>query len=431
MKPFVSKTMIYSLAIYFLWYAAVLDPVGKLFMLRYVALVYAVACLLLSGRVLALFEPNTSLRNVTIIYISFLMPIHGLLMYAMRAGYTSDFIDTSYISAGILLLISLIYQTPTLCNVGLRAMIGSGRLLSILIILVYLISTTDAIGELGSFLYERGIALVNTREYASFSFPYIYFFASPMLIYLIAFDLSAAFDKPEMRNILKSGVSIFALALSGTRFHIVLACLFPFVFYILRYPRQKFLLLGAFVVLVMSAQTVTELPIVNEIFSPEEASNAKKLGMVSYYWEMFRDIITYLFGQGYNAHAWSSPLREIISIERNASKSELTYLEIFRVYGVLISVPFFLLLVALVRRLGLLSKDLGWLYPAFIIFLVGSASNPYLFSTNGMLPLGLILAVVSQSGRLNSSVNALTNVANRRSGHREWRRANGHGGGWN
>ena len=111
------------------WFAAVFDPIGGLFMLRYVALVAVATCVLLSGLVWQVFSRKPSLRNMVIGYVSFVMPAYGFLIYAIRGGYASSLIDTSYAAAGGLLLLSLIYRTEALSRVGVRAMILSLRLL--------------------------------------------------------------------------------------------------------------------------------------------------------------------------------------------------------------------------------------------------------------------------------------------------------------
>jgi len=142
--------------------------------------------------------------------------------------------------------------------------------------------------------------------------------------------------------------------------------------------------------------------ILGAFFAADETDNAMKLRMLTNYAEIVNDPLTFIFGQGYNAHAWSHSLREMIAAEVNASKTELTYIEIVRVYGLLISIPFFLLLCILGYRVSKTSDEYRWLYPAFVIYLLNSSVNPYLFSTNGMLPLALIAAIVSLTGKPHS-----------------------------
>jgi len=386
---------IFSIAICLLWFAAVFDPIGKFFMLRYVALASALACLVLAGLFWKLFDPNISLQNTIIIYVSFLMPMYGFLVYAMRGGYTTKLLDTSYAAASILLLFSFLYKNENLCKVGIRAMIFSLRLLVVVIVLIYAATILGFNIEWIKFFTEGDAARVSTRDYAGINLPYIYFLASPMLIYLIAYDLNKFFGAFSTKNALTCGASIFAFALSGTRAHIILAFVYPLLFYSLIFSRHKFILIVTSVLVIVLTIGLFNFEILNAFFTTKETSNSMKVGMLTKYADMFSDPLTVIFGQGYNAHAWSTSLREIIAIEENASKSELTYIELVRVYGLFISLPFFILFGALVYKLSRVSFEYRWLYPAFLIYLINSFLNPYLFSTNGILPLGLILAIVS------------------------------------
>ncbi len=393
------KISTFTIAIYLVWIAAVFDPIGNLFMLRYIALAGAMVCVVLSEFYLKLLGRPPSLKVVTILYISFLMPAYGFEMYAIRGGYTSKLIDTSYAAAGLLLLTSLLYDNEHLCRVGIRAMVLSLRLLVFVVVSVYAATTFGLGDEWISFFTERSTALVSTREFADITLPYIYFLASPMLIYLIAYDLNKLANTLSIKSVLMCAFSIFAFALSGTRAHIILALAYPPLFYIFAYSRHKVILTFLFALLVMWFVGLFDFKITSAFFAANETDNAMKLHMLANYSEMFNDPLTFIFGQGYNAHAWSPLLREMIATEVNASKTELTYIEIVRVYGLLISIPFFLLLCILGYRVSKTSDEYRWLYPAFAIYLLNSSFNPYLFSTNGMLPLALIAAIVSLTGK--------------------------------
>jgi hypothetical protein len=391
-----------TIAIYLLWIAAVLDPIGNFFMLRYIALIGAMACVVLSGLYLKLFDRPPSLKVVAILYISFLMPVYGFEMYAIRGGYTSKLLDTSYAAAGLLLLTSLLYDSELLCRVGIRAMVLSLRLLVLVIVSVYAATTFGLGDEWAGFFTERNAAVVSTREFADITFPYIYFLASPMLIYLIAYDLNKLANRLSIKSVLVCAFSIFAFALSGTRAHMILALAYPPLFYIFAYARHKVVLTFLFALVVVWFVGLFDFKILDAFFATNETNNAMKLRMLTNYAEIFNDPLTFIFGQGYNAHAWSSLLREMIATEVNASKTELTYLEIVRVYGLLISIPFFLLVCILGYRLSKTSDEYRWLYPALVIYLLNSSFNPYLFSTNGMLPLALIAAIASLTGKSRS-----------------------------
>jgi hypothetical protein len=392
------KKYIVSIVIYLLWFAAVFDPIGDMFMLRYIALAAAVACLVYFGSYLQLFSREMTIKKSMIIYISFFMPIYGFVLSVIRGGFVSEFLDTSYAAAGILLLFSLIYVNEYFVKVGLRAMLFSLRCLVFLIICIYAAMSMDLNNDWFSFFSERHVAVLSTREYAGISFPYIYFLASPILLYLIGYDLNKLFVNFKIRYVVISFATMFAFAISGTRSHMILAVAYIPIFYIFVYSRHKLFLIFFCMVSVAAILNLFDIEILRSFFSANESNNAMKIDLLDNYAEIFDSPLTFMFGQGYNAHTWSVTLRKMVALEVHASKTELTYIELVRVYGIFIAIPFYFLLAALIYRLARTSDEYKWLYPAFLIYLLDSSLNPYLFSTNGMLPLGLIVAIVSLKG---------------------------------
>lgn len=388
-----------KIAIFLLWMAAVFDPIGDVFYLRYVALgvsLFTVICLLGAGKI-GLVEK--SYRWSFIVLLAVIMPLYGLVLYSFRAA-GADFIDTSYIASGALILTSLLYTDYESCLCGISALIISTRLLS-LVILAAFVSQAAMHGEWISFFIGRNVAFVTFRDYAGISMPYIYFFASPLLILLLAYDFQRLKVGQLRKRLPLFVLTSIALGLSGTRAHVIIAILFAPIFQLLLGKRMvkiiAMLTMAVILILVLAFDTTRGLLIA--YVSPSEASNSIKINMLRGYSNLFSDPVVLLFGQGFNAHEWSPELRGMISMEANASKTELTYIELIRVYGVVLGSVFISTLVLFVHRLKKLTENDAWLYVGFVIFLIDAVSNPYLFSTNGMLPLGLTSSLLSYTER--------------------------------
>jgi hypothetical protein len=72
------------------------------------------------------------------------------------------------------------------------------------------------------------------------------------------------------------------------------------------------------------------------------------------------------------------------------------------VFGFLNAVIFLFIIILLLRSIKKIGHNFNWIYPGLIIFLINSGFNPYLFSVNGMLPLGLITAIAYHYRRAGS-----------------------------
>ena len=383
-----------ALSAHLLWLAAVLDPIGYFFGLRYIALFYAAACIAVHVSLNGLPDSIHSIRIHLIMFMSIITPLYGLVIYSFNIR-ASEFTDTSYIASGILMITSLIYTDKSMCDVGIRALVFSLRLLTLIILTIFIYQFLGSNADWIGIFTESNSAIVSGREYAGVVLPYIYFLASPMLIYLIAYEVHKLNSSFRCYRVVFCLASIVALALSGTRAHIILAIAYIPIFYALVYSTNKFIVslgIGTGFVLIL---LVGGTDLFGEFFSLDETSNSMKVGMLANYNEIFDHPLSLLFGQGYNASEWSRPFREMIDVDDKASKTELTYLELIRVYGLVFAIPFFILFFIILRKSAQLPNEYRWLYPAFVVYMIDSALNPYLFSSNGMLPLGLIVSIIT------------------------------------
>lgn len=342
-----------------------------------------------------------------ILLFAVILPIQGLYVHSFHS-LSAEFIDTSYIAAGLLMSFSLIYQDINDCLFGVKAFLLSTRMLSILIIIIYTFSLLGS-SEWISFFTERDTAIISFRLYSGVQLPYIYFLASPLLILLMAYDFSKIMDSSGFRAYIPFSISSLSLLLSGTRAHIILAIFFAPIYMLLR---SKFKLLGKSILILLLVLSIGLIfgdgtSLVSSFFSPTEASNSIKLSILSKYLEIYSHPIDLIFGQGFNAHEWSANVRQMVAMDVGASKTELTYLELIRVFGLFIGTTVIIALVQFTLATKSLPGCHKWIYPGLIIYLVNAALNPYLFSVNGMLPLGLFSAILFYSRRSRQELGSV------------------------
>lgn len=386
-------------AINLFWIAAVFDPIGRCFGLRYVALVSIYFVLLLRVLKKNIDSKPKGVYLLLLFYIVFLIPFYGISMYFIRGG-SGRFIDTSYIGSAILFGGSLAYLDEKLLAIGLSAQKLALRLMACVTIawlIIYELGFPEYV--FGHFV-ENGVAFFGPkRTYGNFDFYYIYFVASPMLVYLVVQEAWVCFDRKSRIDMLWCIVAVVALFLSGTRANMLMAIsAVPFVYFWKKIGWRAVCVLAALIIIGFSAAIFFECNSIESMLSMENESNRIKFAFLSGYIDIFSDPLTLLFGQGFNAHVWSSDFANMLpgGAYGGASKTELTYLEFIRVFGVFMSGAALYLVFIFLRNLSGLGQSLRWMAPAVFLYMLVSALNPYLFSSNGMLPLGLCAAALQK-----------------------------------
>lgn len=382
-------------SIYLVWISACFDPVGLLYGFRYFALLIAgitVAFLIIKRG----FPQKSTVYWLYFILFFFLLPYWGAVLAVLRGGGGGEFIDTSNYAAAIYFAASLLYRGSIGINVGVRAMLFSLRGLAIVILVCYFCIYFEVFEGLVSMFPEYGVSYFGARQYAGVETPYIYFVASPMLVFYIVYSSYKILDeKIGFVSFVDVVLGSVALFLSGTRMAMILSIfIFPIVFACRCFGVLRTVLGFLFVIAILLGHGLSGGPL-SAAFDLEEDSNSVKIGYLDLYRIAFEDGISVLFGQGFNAHLWFYPLRDVLA--DGASKIELTYLEIYRVFGIFFgsSVLALLLLIAFVKKIR--NSRYDWVRSAVLFYLVGASLNPYLFSANGMLVLGLALSILTAS----------------------------------
>lgn len=388
------------LAINLLWIAAVFDPTGNVFGLRYVALVliYVTFLLQIFNKRLCLRLDGTCFSLLA--YFVLILPAYGLLVYYFRGG-GGAFIDTSYIGAAILFFCSLVYLNPESLRVGFAAQKLALRMMAAAIIFLVFIYQVGLPRFPIGFFVENGVLYFGpTRNYGGLNFHYMYFISSPMLIYLVALEAWGLFENKTKIQFFWCALAVLALFLSGTRANIILAiCAVPFMFLWRRRGWAAIPIVFMSASILLLALHFAGVQAISAMFDLQNESNKIKLGFLSGYAEIFSDVVTLIFGQGFNAHVWSSAFAEMLpgGAHGGASRTELTYFELVRVFGIFVGGAFFYLMFVFLKKLSEIEPMWRWMAPAVFLYMIGSALNPYLFSSNGMLPLGLFAAALQGS----------------------------------
>jgi hypothetical protein len=123
---------------------------------------------------------------------------------------------------------------------------------------------------------------------------------------------------------------------------------------------------------------------IQNMLSSKETSNGIKITFLDRYFDIFSNMPILIFGQGLGSYFHSS--RGLVS------NSELTYLEIVRRFGLILSTIIFVMLLSpLTILITKKYRDYHYIFLCYLFYLVISATNPLLMSSTGMLFLSIVL----------------------------------------
>lgn len=379
-------------SISFIWLAAVIDPVGNVYGLRYISYAFCISTVFFVVVKKRFRVKVNSYQLGFMVVFGFALPLYGLSLFSIF-DTGAELTDTSYIAAATISIITVLYHNERAFEFGIFGMIFAGYILALIICTnaIFVLVFNDF--TIPSFFVRNGVALIGYRSYGAFQVPYIYFFASPLLITITAYYCQAALHNRSLFNISSLLLVIIATILTGTR----ASALFGFLTIILilfseRGEKNTKIIAGLFIGILAAYFIVKNFNGILSVFSLQEGSNSSKISDLTKYATLFDGVRTIIFGQGFNAHTWS-PVFQIMVGE--ATRTELTYFEILRVFGLPFGFFIISFLFLLAFRAYRAEKYLGI---TFFVLLLNASLNPYLFSTNGMLPIGLIIASLSYRG---------------------------------
>jgi hypothetical protein len=331
------------------------------------------------------FKDFLNANELSLIFLIYLLPLYGAILYIIRGDGLYVMTDTSYISTSVVLTFVYLLNKKSMQEDFIRA----AKIIGLLYVIIYASLFIEGIAlenkKITTFLLAENIARVSFREYSGIVFPYIYLYTSTFLIV----PLSILYYEINRLNNYKLGfygLLVICLFLSGTRSHMLIAIIYAFLIYKKLFPKTSIIIFTA--IILLNSQLIYE--IIKEMFSFNEKNNNYKLNMIANYYDIFEDWKTLIFGQGYQAVNWSRSLQEMVSVETGATKTEITLLELLRVYGLPLS--FLLITIILNKVNNLWKKNITDKKLILIFLLIDSMLNPHIFSTYGAIMLAYALS---------------------------------------
>lgn len=363
------------------------DPADKLFGLK---LPLYVACWGI-GLLICLYGQKTIRISIKLLAYTLLMmaiPIISVAYYLVRDG--------SEPFEGFLLLKSYLFISFAILIYFTRINVLKYLSVALTILAIHILTLSaivlihpDTFMPLYIFGEQYGIfSLDKGRDYgAGFKVFQMYFVTSSMLVIPIAyyFDLAKTSKQNATFYWVLVLLNICAMFIAGTRNNMIMAIMLPIALAVMYSERRKRMAVLMTVVIGIFAFTWHDE--IATLFDPNEASNSVKLLMLNDYAAIFSDPSNLVFGKGLGSYEyWSGRGYKF--------DTELTYLEIIRNFGLLLGGLMILLLIypivyAFILHRSYKEKNIVLAYAAYLVM---SMSNPLLFSSMGILILGLVIA---------------------------------------
>lgn len=330
----------------------------------------------------------------------FLIPVFAVLVSWIFAVMQGEIVDMSEVVAVIVAFAPLLLLLWSPCYDVVKLSILPVLLTSITVLvlfwLIFFIPEMETPIYLFMWKYDDTIMMSN-RAFLGVEIFCMYLKSTSAFLPVFGFILYKAFNKSNWRvfYILMILILFHLFVISGTRssmlFPFLLACVILFIYcrngrYIryVAYP-AVFLFCVLFLVLFITL-----------LMETDESSNYVKYGHLASYKILFNEHPEYLlFGQGPGTMFYSLGFRGM------AIRTEWTYLEMLRNYGILCLPILYVVMLPLFKLVKMSNKHDSALAiaAAYFIYLIIAGTNPLLLSSTGML---VILSAYSYVERLRS-----------------------------
>jgi len=390
----------------FLLFILLIDPSDRIFHIKLV-LFFLVFFVWIINKIIT--KKNISF-NKDAAFISFfflLIPVVGIISGIIQNTIAdADFAAGIVKSFSIFILINFIIDTKIPIYEYFNWVSLSIPLLIIPIYFTYLINPVY-FKNIGLYLVDaKDEAAFDVRNFYGFTVVMIYYKTSALLVFPLAYFLYRFMLNRRFMYLLLSVICFAALFLSGTRGNIIAAFIVVvYLFFNHIIVNKKIIVLFISILFTIYAGFVF---ISNLSFDDKDTSQDIKAGHMQSYIQLFKDKpLTLLFGEGPGSKFFSKGLNA------NILQSELTYLDLVRMFGIpltiiLLAILAYPLLYLSKNKLSNKHKDAVIAYYAYL-FIVGT--NPLLISSTGVVAVIIMYSFI-QKDRLpyNTAIGQLNQV---------------------
>ncbi|QKF90594.1 hypothetical protein CP963_12290 [Arcobacter cloacae] len=355
-----------------LLFVVIFDPSNKIFKLKEIAMISIFLLFLI-----ILFKRNfrmISNEKVILIYLLFglILPLLGIINGLLQDIHFSFQFAVGHIKSLLFFFIFLILIN--IDNDFEKILIKILNLLAITIIVLYLgilFQNPIIIKYVNYLVYDVENALIGPRQFGSVTLLMVFYKTAPLLLFVIGYIFSRRIN---FSSIVLLFIIITALIFSGTRANIIMSVIILSLFIYMKSNKSiKIILTILFIIILGSI-----VPFIIENFlNTSEGSNSTKIGhFISYLILFENNPYIMLFGHGIGSGFYSYGNNEIVQ------QTELVYLDLFRMFGLILFSVFILLLL---YPILFIYKEEKYKAISYICYLIVAGTNPLLIGSTGIL----------------------------------------------
>lgn len=377
---------------------AILDPSGM-----FINIKAQLFCILVFFLFITYPISRKYIKNITTILTIFIITVGtGLIMkFNFDFSYTKQFL-TTFLSLSLLLW----YKQLKIYNY----LLVPSLILSILTIFLYIVFVfyPDLSKAYYVYITELGDVpqvFIDEREFLGISFQTIFY--TPIMINVVTLPICLYhyLSDKKKRNLILSIILTLGLFCAGNRACLLsLVLIYALIIAQAMWQYKKMRIILRFLFLICSIFFIVLLS--NVILEKEESNVVKAGHMQSYITLLKENPCTFIIGSGAGSLFYSKGFHKMTAL------TEITYIEIFRIYGILGAAYIMMFFLFPAYKLIRNKKYYHEYYPeaiGLIMYILASSMNPYLFTSTGMIVIiSLYQYINNEKQILNKSINSTT-----------------------
>jgi hypothetical protein len=318
------------------------------------------------------------------------LPLAGAMVYLIRGGQTPGYEGLKYWKSYLFLTLCIPLAVKRINLIRPLAVVLS--LLSAATISLYVLASGSEVlrVELEGFGAATYTFSLTDRTYENLTYHGLYFFGSSLLVVAVvyfSYHFMFSVGRAKLLNAFLLALNVCGMVMSGSRNNILVGFVAPLLVFAWYRGNKTRLTMAAVLLAILLAGISSG--ILQAMLSSADESNATKLDHLHDYVTLFADWRTLWFGQGFGATFFSRAWGAQVSL------TELTYLEIIRNFGLLLSpLLFFLILYPLKALADPEFRTDHYLFLGYLGYLYLCTGDPLLLSSSGMLVLAIVLVTV-------------------------------------